>query len=81
MAKVRIFASFMTVGVYAVAIGENKRSQLQGTVMQALAKHPEIVQVHGRDPYLLSFHNRFNNSMSTFQISSMVESSTRSLVE
>ena len=26
-------------------------------------------------------HNRFNNSMSTFQISSIVESSTRSLVE
>ena len=37
----------MTVGVYAIATGENKRSQLQSTVMQALAKHPEIVQVHG----------------------------------
>ena len=37
----------MTVGVYAIATGENKRSELQGVVMQALAKHPEIVQVHG----------------------------------
>ena len=37
----------MTVGIYAIATGENKRSQLQSTVMQTLAKHPEIVQVHG----------------------------------
>ena len=37
----------MTVGVYAIATGENKRSELQSTVMQTLAKHPEIVQVHG----------------------------------
>ena len=37
----------MTVGVYAIATGENKRSELQGVVMQTLAKHPEIVQVHG----------------------------------
>ena len=37
----------MTVGVYAIATGDNKRSQLQSTVMQALAKHPEIIQVHG----------------------------------
>ena len=37
----------MTVGVYAIATGENKRSELQGVVMQALAKHLEIVQVHG----------------------------------
>ncbi len=37
----------MTVGVYAIATGENKRSQLQSTVMQTLAKHKEIVQVHG----------------------------------
>ena len=37
----------MTVGVYAIATGENKRSELQGIVMQTLAKHPEIVQVHG----------------------------------
>ena len=37
----------MTVGVYAIATGENKRSQLQNAVMQTLAKHKEIVQVHG----------------------------------
>ena len=37
----------MTVGVYAIATGENKRSQLQSAIMQTLAKHKEIVQVHG----------------------------------
>jgi len=37
----------MTVGVYAIATGENKRSQLQSTIMQTLAKHQELVQVHG----------------------------------
>ena len=37
----------MTVGVYAIATGDNKRSKLQSTMMQALAKHKEIQQVHG----------------------------------
>lgn len=37
----------MTVGVYAIATGENRRAELQGEVMQTLAKHKEIVQVHG----------------------------------
>lgn len=37
----------MTVGVYAVATGKNKRAELQSKVMQALAAHKEIVQVHG----------------------------------
>ena len=37
----------MTVGVYAVATGENKRTELQHTVMQALAAHEHITQVHG----------------------------------
>jgi cation diffusion facilitator family transporter len=37
----------MTVGVYAIATGENRRAELQNKVMQTLAKHPEIVQVHG----------------------------------
>ena len=37
----------MTVGIYALATGENKRSELQTKVMQTLAKHPELVQVHG----------------------------------
>ena len=37
----------MTVGVYAIATGENKRSQLQSTIMQTLAKHKEIIQIHG----------------------------------
>ena len=37
----------MTVGVYAVATGENRRAELQSQVMQALAAHKDIVQVHG----------------------------------
>lgn len=37
----------MTVGVYAVATGNNKRAELQHTVMQALAAHEHITQVHG----------------------------------
>ena len=37
----------MTVGVYAIATGENRRAKLQTKVMQMLAVHPEIVQVHG----------------------------------
>lgn len=37
----------MTVGVYAISIGENRRAELQNMVMQTLAKHKEITQVHG----------------------------------
>ena len=37
----------MTVGVYAIATGENKRAELQTKVMQTLAAHKDIVQVHG----------------------------------
>ena len=37
----------MTVGIYAIATGENRRAELQSKVMQTLAKHKEIVQVHG----------------------------------
>ena len=37
----------MTVGVYAIATGENRRAELQSQVMQTLAKHKEIIQVHG----------------------------------
>lgn len=37
----------MTVGVYAIATGENRRAELQSKVMQTLAKHDEVVQVHG----------------------------------
>ena len=37
----------MTVGVYAVATGENKRAQLQHTLMQAAAAHEHVEQVHG----------------------------------
>ena len=37
----------MTVGVYAVATGQNHRAELQSMVMQTLAKHQDIQQVHG----------------------------------
>ena len=37
----------MTVGVYALATGENQRAELQAKVMQTLAANPDIVQVHG----------------------------------
>ena len=37
----------MTVGIYAVATGNNQRSELQDKVIQALAAHKELVQVHG----------------------------------
>ena len=37
----------MTVGVYAVATGENRHAELQTKVMQTLAGHQDIVQVHG----------------------------------
>ena len=37
----------MTVGVYAIATGDNKRAELQATVTQTLAAHKDIVQVHG----------------------------------
>ena len=37
----------MTVGVYAIATGENRRTELQAKVMQTLAAHKDIVQVHG----------------------------------
>ena len=37
----------MTVGVYAVATGENRRAELQSKAMQTLAAHKDIVQVHG----------------------------------
>lgn len=37
----------MTIGIYAVATGENRRSKLQSKVMQMLIAHQEIVQVHG----------------------------------
>lgn len=37
----------MTVGVYAIATGDNRRAELQSQVMQTLAAHKEIVQVHG----------------------------------
>ena len=37
----------MTVGVYAIATGANKRTELQNAVMQTLGRHNDITQVHG----------------------------------
>jgi hypothetical protein len=37
----------MTVGVYAVATGDNKRAELQNNIIQTLAANNEIIQVHG----------------------------------
>ena len=37
----------LTVGVYALATGENRRAELQNKVMQTLAANKDIVQVHG----------------------------------
>ena len=37
----------MTVGVYAIATGANKRTELQNAVMQTLGRHDDITQVHG----------------------------------
>ena len=56
----------------------DKSTRFQGieeTVTLVLEALVEVV-VHS-----FSYQNRFNSSMSTFQMSSMVESSTRSLVE
>ena len=37
----------MTVGVYAIATGANKRTELQNVILQTLSHHEEITQVHG----------------------------------
>ena len=37
----------MTVGVYAIATGENRMAELQTQVIQTLSAHQEIEQVHG----------------------------------
>ena len=37
----------MTVGIYALATGDNRLAELQSRVMQTLAARKDIVQVHG----------------------------------
>ena len=37
----------MTVGIYAIATGTNKRTDLQTAVMHTLGRHKDITQVHG----------------------------------
>ena len=37
----------LTVGIYAIATGDNKRAELQTKVLQALHSRKDIVQVHG----------------------------------
>ena len=41
------YGIIMTIGVYAIATGENKRAELQAKVMQTLTDNKDIVQVHG----------------------------------
>ena len=41
------YGIILTIGVYAVATGTNRRAELQGKVIQTLAEHKEIIQVHG----------------------------------
>ncbi len=41
------YGIIMTVGIYANATGHGPVAELQSTVMQRLAEHKEIVQVHG----------------------------------
>ena len=40
------YGIIMTVGIYALATGENRRAELQSKVMQMLSAHKEIIQVH-----------------------------------
>ena len=37
----------LTIGVYAIATGDNKRTELQTKVLKALKSHKDIVQIHG----------------------------------
>ena len=37
----------LTVGIYAIATGDNKRAELQTKVLQALHSRKDFVQVHG----------------------------------
>lgn len=41
------YGIIMTVGIYAIATGNNRQVELQTKVMQTLATHNSIVQVHG----------------------------------
>ncbi len=41
------YGIIITVGIYAIATGQNKRTELQSKVIQSLASHKDIVQVHG----------------------------------
>ena len=41
----------LTVGIYAIATGKNRRSDMQKTVMQALKSNPKVTQAHGLHYY------------------------------
>ena len=41
----------MTVGIYALATGKNRRADLQKTVMQAMMANPKVTQAHGLHYY------------------------------
>lgn len=37
----------LTVGIYTIATGDNRRTEIQTRLTQALSLHPEIIQMHG----------------------------------
>ena len=41
------YGIIMTVGVYSVATGDNKASELQRNIIQTLGKQDHVIQVHG----------------------------------
>ena len=51
------YGIIMTVGVYSVATGENKKTELQKKVIQTLSKQEHIIQVHG------FYYDQENNSV------------------
>lgn len=65
----------MTVGVYAVATGDNRRAELQTKVMQTLAGHKEIVQVHG------SLYSEKDNMLSVDVVPDITEHDETALIQ
>ena len=65
----------MTVGVYALATGDNRRAELQAKVMQALANHKEIVQVHG------FYYSEKDNMLSVDVVPDITEHNDAALIQ
>ena len=65
----------MTVGVYALATGDNRRAELQAKVMQTLAAHKEIVQVHG------FYYSEKDNMLSVDVVPDITENDDAALIQ